>query len=54
MYDSESLTRYVELAGFQNVLEKTFLKSDIQGIEEVEDPERVLGGAGICIEAKKP
>jgi len=54
MYDSESLTRYVELAGFQNVLEKTFLKSEIQCIEEVEDPERVLGGAGICIEAKKP
>lgn len=54
MYDSESLARYVELAGFQNVLEKEFLKSDIPGIEEVEDPERVLGGAGICIEAKKP
>jgi ubiquinone/menaquinone biosynthesis C-methylase UbiE len=54
MYDSDSLIYYLQDAGFQKVCEKHFLKSDIAGIEEVEDPERVLGGAGICIEGKKP
>jgi len=54
MYDSDSLACYVEQAGFAEVAEKGFLQSAIQGIKEVEDPERILGGAGICIEAKKP
>lgn len=53
MYDSESLIHYLELSGFQEVLQKEFCQSDIPGIEEVEDPERVLGGVGICIEGKK-
>ncbi len=53
MYDSESLIHYVELAGIREVSEKGFRASDIPGIEEVEDPERVLDGAGICIEGKK-
>jgi predicted SAM-dependent methyltransferase len=53
MYDSASLARYLELAGFEKISEKDFLSSDIPGIEEVEDPERVLDGAGICIEGKK-
>lgn len=53
MYDSESLIHYLELSGFQGVLQKEFCQSDIPGIEEVEDPERVLSGVGICIEGKK-
>ncbi len=53
MYDSDSLTCYIRDAGFREVGEKKFLKSDIAGIEEVEDPERVLGGAGFCIEGRK-
>jgi ubiquinone/menaquinone biosynthesis C-methylase UbiE len=53
MYDSESLAHYVSLAGFQSVQRMEFRKSDIHGIEEVEVAERVLGGAGVCIEAKK-
>jgi predicted SAM-dependent methyltransferase len=53
MYDSDSLTHYLALAGFQKVSRKEFLSSDISGIEEVEQPNRVLDGAGICIEGKK-
>jgi len=54
MYDSDSLKRYLEQAGFTDVVEKGFRESDIPGIEEVEDPGRVLDGAGICLECKKP
>jgi ubiquinone/menaquinone biosynthesis C-methylase UbiE len=54
MYDGESLTHYVSLAGFQSVQRMEFLKSSIQGIEEVEAADRVLGGAGVCVEGKKP
>lgn len=54
MYDAESLARYIKLAGFEDVSEKEFLKSEILGIEDVEDPERVLNGAGVCLEGKKP
>jgi ubiquinone/menaquinone biosynthesis C-methylase UbiE len=54
MYDGESLSRYLGLAGFQEVSEKEFRRSDIPGIEEVEEENRVLGGAGVCVEARKP
>jgi SAM-dependent methyltransferase len=54
MYDADSLRCCVEQAGFVNVGEKGFLISDIADIEEVEEAGRVLGGAGICIEGKKP
>ena len=53
MYDSDSLSHYLEVAGFQPVAQKEFRCSDIPGIEEVEDPGRVLEGAGVCIEGKK-
>jgi ubiquinone/menaquinone biosynthesis C-methylase UbiE len=52
MYDSDSLVRHLENAGFTGVSERGYLQSDIPGIEEVEDAGRVLGGEGICIEAK--
>jgi SAM-dependent methyltransferase len=54
MYDSDSLIRCMESAGFATVREKGYLQSDIPGIEEVEEKERVLEGAGICVEGKKP
>jgi SAM-dependent methyltransferase len=54
MYDGDSLAHYVSLAGFHSVQKKEFRKSDIHGIEEVEAEDRVLGGAGVCIEAIKP
>jgi len=53
MYDGESLAHYVSLAGFQSVRRMEFRKSDIHGIEQVEVSDRVLGGAGVCIEAIK-
>jgi predicted SAM-dependent methyltransferase len=54
MYDSELLGRYLSLAGFGEVAEREFRQSDIPGIEEVEEEDRVLNGAGVCVEAKKP
>jgi SAM-dependent methyltransferase len=54
MYDSDSLVHYMQEAGFAAVSERGFLQSEIPGIEEVEEPGRVLDGAGICVEAKKP
>ena len=53
MYDSDSLAHYLTVAGFREVSRKEFLSSDISGIEEVEQPNRVLDGAGVCIEGKK-
>jgi len=53
MYDSASLIRFMSLAGFQDATVKGFRESDIYGIQEVERPDRVLDGAGVCVEAKK-
>jgi SAM-dependent methyltransferase len=54
MYDSDSLTRYLQEAGFTAVSEKGYLQSEIPGIAEVEEADRVLDKAGICIEGRKP
>lgn len=54
MYDSDSLAYYLQQAGFSNVCEKEYLQSEISGIEEVEEARRVLDGAGVCVEGKKP
>jgi hypothetical protein len=54
MYDSESLTRYLSLAGFKEVAEKEFRRRDVPGVEEVEEEDRVLNGVGVCVEGKKP
>jgi predicted SAM-dependent methyltransferase len=54
MYDSESLKRSLSNAGFGGVMEKNFLQSDIPAIEQVEIEGRVLDGAGVCVEGKKP
>jgi SAM-dependent methyltransferase len=53
MYDCVSLTRSLELAGFAEVSQKGFRQSEIPGIQDVEDPARVLDGAGICVEGRK-
>lgn len=53
MYDSESLVRYIAVAGFVDVEEKGYCESDIPGIGEVEREDRVLNGAGVCVEGKK-
>jgi ubiquinone/menaquinone biosynthesis C-methylase UbiE len=54
MYDSDSLAHYLAEAGFVAVSEKGYLQSEIPGIEEVEEACRVLDGAGVCVEGKKP
>ena len=54
MYDANSLVGHFEDAGFREVRECGFLEGRIKGIEEVEQPERVLNGAGICVEGIKP
>jgi SAM-dependent methyltransferase len=53
MYDSDSLVHHLECAGFTAVSEKGYLESGIYGIEEVEEADRVLDGAGICVEGEK-
>jgi predicted SAM-dependent methyltransferase len=54
MYDSDSLVRYLRDAGFAAVSERGYLQSEIPDIEEVEEAHRVLDGAGVCVEARKP
>jgi SAM-dependent methyltransferase len=53
MYDSESLAGYMTIAGFVDVEEKGYCESDIPNIAEVEREDRVLNGAGVCVEGKK-
>jgi predicted SAM-dependent methyltransferase len=54
MYDAESLKHHMESAGFVEVREMPLHQSRIDGIEQVENPSRVLKGEGICIEGIKP
>ncbi len=54
MYDADSLIMYFEQADFVDVHQSGFRQSLIEGIEEIEESERVLHGAGICIEGIKP
>lgn len=53
MYDADSLTYHFRNAGFSNVRECGFRESLIDQIDVVEKPERVLNGAGICVEGIK-
>jgi ubiquinone/menaquinone biosynthesis C-methylase UbiE len=54
MYDADSLIGYMEATGFASVSERKYLQSEIPGIEEVEEAKRIIDGAGVCVEAKKP
>lgn len=54
MYDAESLKAYFENAGFSEVHEMKYLQSRIAKIEEVEQGERILKGAGVCVEGIRP
>lgn len=53
MYDASSLKDYVQRVGFNDVRQREYLESEIRGISEVERAERVVDGAGVCIEARK-
>jgi len=54
MYDGASLKQHMEKAGFTSVSERSLHDSDIRGIEGIEEPFRVVGGNGVCVEGVKP
>ncbi|MDX2116499.1 MAG: class I SAM-dependent methyltransferase [Planctomycetota bacterium] len=54
MYDAESLAYHMKRAGFVEVQERGLHESRIPGIQDVERPERVRNGVGICVEGLKP
>lgn len=54
MYDAESLIARVQRAGFSEVEQRRFVDSRIQNIHEIERADRVVDGAGICVEGVKP
>jgi ubiquinone/menaquinone biosynthesis C-methylase UbiE len=53
-YDSESLIMHLHAAGFSQIFQKQFLDSLIPDIKEVERENRIMNGAGICVEGTKP
>lgn len=53
MYDGDSLSRHFSEAGFGEVKIMGFRESRIEGIEAVELAERVVDGAGVCVEGIK-
>jgi predicted SAM-dependent methyltransferase len=54
MYDADSLMALFKRAGFAEVEKRGCHDSRIAGIHEVEDPSRILDGAGVCVEGMKP
>jgi SAM-dependent methyltransferase len=54
MWDADSLVRALERAGFVEVREMSFLQTRVEGLDEVEQPGRVLHGAGVCVEGVRP
>ena len=54
MYDEHSLATLLRSAGFVDVLRRNYAESLIPNITDVEDPSRILNGAGICVEGRKP
>ena len=50
MYDAVSLTAHLGQAGFIDLSEMPSHQSRIDKIEEIEKPEQIIDGAGICIE----
>lgn len=54
MYDADSLMQCFRDAGFVEVREMAYCDSRIPNVDVVEDPGRVLNGAGICVEGIRP
>ena len=54
MYDADSLIFLFKGAGFAQIEQRECHDSGIAGIQEVEDPSRILDGAGVCVEGVKP
>jgi predicted SAM-dependent methyltransferase len=53
MYDAESLIALFEAGGFVEVRRREYLDSEIEDIGALEESNRVLNGAGVCVEAVK-
>lgn len=54
MYDAGSLAALLRLAGFVDVSQKNYAESRILNITDVEDASRIVNGAGVCVEGRKP
>lgn len=54
LYDVDSLVNHFQRAGFMDVREMGFCQSRIEDIERIEKAERVLNGAGVCVEGVRP
>ena len=54
MYDADSLIFLFKRTGFEQVEQRECHDSRIAGIQQVEDPSRLLKGAGVCVEGVKP
>ena len=54
MYDERSLSSLLRSAGFVDVVRRNYSESLIPNISDVEDPGRILNGAGVCVEGRKP
>jgi SAM-dependent methyltransferase len=54
MYDGPSLVRHMQRIGFADVTERGLYQSQIVDIRSIENPERLLGGNGVCVEGIKP
>ena len=54
MYDLDSLIHLFQRNGFVEVEGRNCHESRIEDIELVEDPSRILKGAGICVEGVRP
>jgi ubiquinone/menaquinone biosynthesis C-methylase UbiE len=54
MYDEQSLSNLLRSVGFVDVVRRNYSESLIPNISDVEDPSRILNGAGVCLEGRKP
>jgi len=53
VYDGPCLVQMFRSAGFGDAATRPYRESAIPGIDEVERPDRVLGGEGICVEGTR-
>ncbi len=54
MYDEQSLVSLLRSVGFVDIARRNYAESQITNITDVEDPSRILNGAGVCVEGRKP
>jgi predicted SAM-dependent methyltransferase len=54
MYDEQSLASLLNSVGFVDVVRRNYAESLITDITDIEDPSRILNGAGVCVEGLKP